>query len=431
MFANSEELLKYLKDESVEMVDVRFCDLPGVMQHFSVPVSSFDQSVFDDGLGFDGSSIRGFQAINESDMLLVPGPDDRLHGPFTPPTDAVVNFFIEDPLTRQPYAEDPRYTAIKAEQYLKTTGIGDTVFFGPEAEFFVFDKVLFENGRTPATTRSTPRRRSGTAGRRDATPASRSSPRAATSRPAPTDNFSDLRSEMVIEMVEPGIDVEMPTTRSASAGQCEIDMKFDTLVKMADQVMSYKYIVKQTAPGDGYIATFMPKPIFGDNGSGMHVHQSIWKNGEPTFFDETGLRGLVRHRPLVHRRPAQARPVAAGVLRADDELLPPAGAGLRGSDQPDVLGPQPLGLRPHPDGRQVAEVQARRVPRPGPHGEPLPGVLRADDGRHRRHPEPHRAAEAPRQGPLRAAAIETPGIEQTPGSLRARSTTSRTTTSSS
>lgn len=293
MFANSDELLKYVKDEGVEMVDVRFCDLPGVMQHFTVPVSSFDQSVFDDGLNFDGSSIRGFQAINESDMALFPDPTTAYLDPFRASKTLVVNFFIHDPITGEAYSRDPRNIARKALAYLNTTGIADTAFFAPEAEFYVFDSVRYNTDAHEGFYHIDSEEGWWNSGLAD------SSNRGYKTRfkggyfpVAPYDQQGDLRDVMVKNLENAGLLVERAHHEVGTAGQAEINYKFDTLLKAADDVMKFKYIIKNTAWHAGKSATFMPKPIFGDNGSGMHVHQSLWKDGDPLFYDEKGYGGL-------------------------------------------------------------------------------------------------------------------------------------------
>ncbi|RYG37680.1 type I glutamate--ammonia ligase [bacterium] len=286
-----KEALNFVAENDALMVDIRFTDLMGTWQHFSIPASHFNEDKFEDGLAFDGSSIRGFQTINESDMLLMPDADSLFMDPFMDVPTAVVICNIEDPITRQPYGKDPRFTAIKAEQYLKSTGIGDTVFFGPEAEFFVFDSLLFENGPSGAGYKIDSDEAFWNSGKEGNTGFTIKQKGGYFPCP-PVDKLQDLRSSMALKMIDVGIDVEMHHHEVASAGQCEIDMKFDTMLTMADRMMKYKYIVKQTAYQHGYIATFMPKPLFGDNGSGMHCHQSIWKNGEPTFYDENGYAAL-------------------------------------------------------------------------------------------------------------------------------------------
>ncbi|RYG29352.1 type I glutamate--ammonia ligase, partial [bacterium] len=287
----STEAVQFVQENDAQFVSIRFTDLMGTWQHFTISAHHFDEDKFENGLAFDGSSIRGFQTINESDMLLLPDADTMFMDPYAQHPTAVVLCNIEDPLTRQPYAKDPRYTALKAEEYLKSTGIGDTIYFGPEAEFFVFDSLLHSNQPHDTFVKlgsSEAHWESGLEGN----PGFTIRPKGGYYPCAPVDKLQDLRSQMCATMTDIGIDVEMHHHEVASAGQCEIDMKFDTLVVMADKVMKYKYVVKQTAFEAGYVATFMPKPLFGDNGSGMHCHQSIWKNGEPTFYDEAGYASL-------------------------------------------------------------------------------------------------------------------------------------------
>lgn len=291
MTLGAKRAMDFVRDNDAQMVDIRFTDLMGTWQHFTQPATHFGENAFEEGLAFDGSSIRGFQTINESDMLLVPDPDTVFIDPYAEVQTAVVICNIEDPITRQPYPKDPRYTAKKAEQYLKSTGIGDTAFFGPEAEFFVFDKLRY--GVDP--------HRSGfqidsleahwTSHEED-TAGFTIKPKGGYYPCGPVDKLQDLRTQMALRLQDVGIEVEMHHHEVASAGQCEIDMKFDTLLTMADKVMKYKYVVRQTAYEHGMIATFMPKPLFGDNGSGMHCHMSIWKNGETQMYDETGYAGL-------------------------------------------------------------------------------------------------------------------------------------------
>ena len=294
MFANSDELLKYIKDEGVEMVDVRFCDLPGVMQHFTVPVSSFDQSVFDDGLNFDGSSIRGFQAIHESDMSLFPDPTTAYLDPFRSAKTLVVNFFIHDPITGEAYSRDPRNIARKAQAYLKSTGVGDTAYFAPEAEFYVFDDVRFETKQNTGFYSIDSVAGAWNTGRVEerGNLGYKVKYKGGYFPVAPTDHFGEIRDEIVIEMEKAGLHVERAHHEVGTAGQAEINWRFDELLKSADDVMKFKYLVKNVAWRNNKTATFMPKPIFGDNGSGMHVHSSIWNEGEPLFYDEAGYGGL-------------------------------------------------------------------------------------------------------------------------------------------
>jgi glutamine synthetase len=292
MFANADELLKYIKDEGVEMVDVRFCDLPGIMQHFTVPVSSFGPGVFEDGLSFDGSSIRGFQAIHESDMSLFPDPTTAYLDPFRTRKTLVVNFFIHDPLTGEPYSRDPRNIARKAQAYLKSTGIGDTAFFAPEAEFYVFDSVRFETKANAGYYHIDSEAGAWNTGSEVDNRGYKVKYKGGYFPVPPVDHFSELRDEITVELEKAGLVVERAHHEVGTAGQAEINWRFDELLPSADAVMKFKYLVKNVAWRNGKTATFMPKPIFGDNGSGMHCHQSIWNDGEPLFYDESGYAGL-------------------------------------------------------------------------------------------------------------------------------------------
>ena len=433
MFANSDELLKYVKDEGVEMVDVRFCDLPGIMQHFTVPVSSFTQSVFDDGLGFDGSSIRGFQAIHESDMQLFPDPTTAYIDPFRVAKTLVVNFFIHDPITGEAYSRDPRNIARKAMAYMASTGIGDQAFFAPEAEFYVFDSVRFETGVNKGFYHIESEAGAWNTGQDTETNRGYKVRYKGGYFPvAPYDHFGELRDEMVLEMERAGLHVERAHHEVGTAGQAEINYKFDELLKAADDVMKFKYIVKNVAWRNGKTATFMPKPIFGDNGSGMHVPPVHLEQRRAAVLRRDRVRRPLGHRALLHRRHPQARPVAAGVHQPDGELLPPPGARLRGPDQPGLQPAQPLGVRAHPDHRLEPEGQAHRVPLPRPVGQPVPRLLGAAAGRHRRHQEQDRA-ERPRSTRTSTSSRRTrwPRSTRCPPRSAPCSTTSRPTTTSS
>jgi glutamine synthetase len=311
MFSNSEELLKFIADEGVEMVDVRFCDLPGIMQHFTVPVSSFDQSVFDDGLGFDGSSIRGFQAINESDMALFPDPTTAYVDPFRKSKTLNLNFFIHDPITGEPYSRDPRNIAKKALAYLNTTGVADTAYFAPEAEFYIFDQVRYSTGPNEGFYHIDSVEGWWNSGAEGDNLGYKTRFKGGYFPVAPYDHYGDLRDDMCINLEAVGLQVERGHHEVGTAGQAEINYKFDTLLKAADDVMKFKYIIKNTAWEQNKSVTFMPKPIFGDNGSGMHVHQSLWKGGDPLFYDETGYGGLSD----------MARWYVGGILRHAPALL--------------------------------------------------------------------------------------------------------------
>jgi glutamine synthetase len=294
VFANPEELLRYLKNEGVRFVDVRFCDLLGVMQHFTIPVETFDESIFSDGVAFDGSSIRGFQQIHESDMLLLPDAATAFVDPFRVEKTLALNFFIHDPFTREAYSRDPRNVAKKAETYLASSGIADTAYFGPEAEFYVFDSLRHESGANQAFYYidsvegwwNTGRVEEG--GNRGY----KTAYKAGYFPVPPVDHYADLRDSMVQNLLKVGITVERAHHEVGTAGQAEINFKFSTLLHCADDLQLYKYIIKNTAWHAGKTATFMPKPLFGDNGSGMHCHQSLWLGGEPLFYDETGYGGL-------------------------------------------------------------------------------------------------------------------------------------------
>ncbi len=305
------EIVKQVKDTKVEIVDLRFCDLPGLMQHFSIPAHCLTVESFEEGFGFDGSSIRGFQAINESDMLLIPDPNTAVVDPFRQHSTLNLNCFIVDPITGESYSRDPRYIAKKAEDYLKTTKIADTAYFGPEAEFFIFDNVRFSQDSHSAFYEVDSIEGIWNSDD-DSMPNLGYKPRYKEGYfpVPPTDHFQDLRSEMILIMERLGIEIEVQHHEVATAGQAEIDMRFDTLLTMADKLMLYKYVVKNVARANGYTATFMPKPLFEDNGSGMHVHQSLWKAGKPLFhqkgtyaeLSDTArwyIGGLLKHAPSV------------------------------------------------------------------------------------------------------------------------------------
>jgi glutamine synthetase len=294
MFSSAEELLAYVKDEGVAFIDVRFCDLPGIMQHFTVPVSSFGPDVFEEGLQFDGSSIRGFQQIHESDMSLLPDPTTAYIDPFRRDKTLIINFFVHDPLTGEAYSRDPRNIARKAQEYLKSTGIADTAFFAPEAEFYVFDDVRFDTRQNESYYHI-----DSVAGAWNTGRVEEGGNRGYKVRykggyfPAPpVDHFADLRNDITKHLENSGLTVERAHHEVGTAGQAEINYRFSDLLNAADDLMKFKYIVKNTAWDAGKTATFMPKPIFGDNGSGMHCHQSLWSNGDPLFYDESGYGGL-------------------------------------------------------------------------------------------------------------------------------------------
>ncbi|MCX7415415.1 MAG: type I glutamate--ammonia ligase, partial [Planctomycetia bacterium] len=286
------EVLAMCREKEVKAIDLRFVDFLGVWQHFTIPVGKLEEDVFEDGLGFDGSSIRGWQAINESDMLLVPVPDTAVVDPFTtiPTLSMICN--VQDPMTREDYSRDPRNVARKAATYLKSTGIADTCFIGPEAEFFVFDDVRFDQNAHEGYFHIDSSEAEWNRGRKEGPNLGHKLRHKEGYFPCPpADQLMDLRNEMMQTMIQCGIDVEAQHHEVATAGQCEIDVRFQELVKMADQMCLYKYIVKNVARRHGKTVTFMPKPIYGDNGSGMHTHVSLWKNSHPLFAG-TGYAGL-------------------------------------------------------------------------------------------------------------------------------------------
>ena len=299
-----------IREKDIKAVDFRFMDFPGVWQHFTIPSGKLDESVFEDGLGFDGSSIRGWQAINESDMLLMPVPDTTFVDPFVelPTIGMICN--VQDPITREDYTRDPRNVARKAVNYLKSTGIADTVYIGPEAEFFIFDDVRFDS--TPSE------------GFYSVDSVEAEWNRGTDEQPnlghklrhkegyfpcPPADQMMDLRNEMMQLMIDCGLDVECQHHEVATAGQSEIDLKYNDLVSMADDLCLFKYIIKNVAHRHGRTATFMPKPLYGDNGSGMHTHISFWKGGQPLFAgsgyaglsDEAlfAIGGILKHAPAL------------------------------------------------------------------------------------------------------------------------------------
>ncbi|HWI04135.1 MAG TPA: type I glutamate--ammonia ligase, partial [Acidimicrobiales bacterium] len=287
------EVVRLCEEEGVEIVDFRFCDLPGLMQHFSAPVHQLTEEGFEDGYGFDGSSIRGFQEIQESDMILVPDPNTAVLDPFRQHKTLNINCFVRDPLTGEPYSRDPRYVAKKAEDYLTSTGLADTAYFGPEAEFYIFNDVRFHQDQH-SSSYSVDSVEGIWNSNKDENPNLGFKPRTKEGYfpVPPMDHFQDLRSEMILVMERMGIEIELQHHEVGTAGQAEIDMRFDTLLRMADKVMLYKYITKSVAWARNLSVTFMPKPVFQDNGSGMHCHQSLWKGGEPLFFSETGYAGI-------------------------------------------------------------------------------------------------------------------------------------------
>ncbi|MGO1549026.1 MAG: type I glutamate--ammonia ligase [Nesterenkonia sp.] len=293
MFSSPEEILKFIEDEGVQFVDVRFTDLPGLQHHFNVPAHTVDLDFFDSGQLFDASSIRGFAGIQDSDMQLIPDPTTAYVDEYRQAKTLVMTFSIVSPLTGEPYGRDPRGVAQKAEEYLASTGIADTASFGPEAEFFLFDSVSFS---------STPQESFYSIGSREASWSSedahdepgghRMANKGGYYPVSPQDQTAEVRDEIVLALERAGLSVERAHHEVGAPGQQEVNYRFNTLTHSADDIQKFKYVVKNTAANFGMTATFMPKPVFEDNGSGMHVHQSLWAEGEPLFYDEKGYANL-------------------------------------------------------------------------------------------------------------------------------------------
>lgn len=317
MFKTARDVLGFMKKEGVQAVDLRFMDFPGIWQHFTIPTHELDEAVFEDGLGFDGSSIRGWQAINESDMLVKPVPETAFIDPFFVHKTLVMVCNICDPITGEDYTRDPRNIARKAEAYLARTGIGDTAYFGPEAEFFIFDDVRFDQNQHSGYYYLDSEEGSWNSGRRENVDASGLSHNTGYKirykegyfPVPPADSQQDLRSEMMLTLEQIGVPIERQHHEVATAGQAEIDIRYAPLVTMGDMMLKYKYVIKNVAKKYGKTVTFMPKPLFGDNGSGMHTHMSIWKEGQPLFAGDgyAGLSdmalyavgGLLKHAPAL------------------------------------------------------------------------------------------------------------------------------------
>jgi glutamine synthetase len=305
----SKDVLELAKKHKAVMVDLKFVDFPGTWQHFTIPIEELTDNVFTEGSGFDGSSIRGWQAINNSDMMVVPDPTTAVMDPFTsaPTISMICN--VVDPITRENYSRDPRHVSQKAEKYLKSTKIGDVSYWGPEAEFFIFDNARYDQTSNSAYYYIDSDEGIWNSGKDGTNLGNKPRHKEGYFPVAPMDTQQDIRTEMIIEMAKAGIPVEKHHHEVATAGQAEIDLRYDTLTKMADNMMMYKYVIKNVARRYGKTVTFMPKPIFGDNGSGMHTHQSIWKGGTPLFAGKeyAGISqlclwyigGILKHAPAL------------------------------------------------------------------------------------------------------------------------------------
>ena len=306
-----KDLMSEIKDMDIKMADIRFTDIPGTTQHFTIPIKFLDEDTFSDGLGFDGSSVRGFQEIQDSDMIVIPDASTAYIDPFFSEKTIAIHCNIKDPVTLVDYSRDPRNIAKKAEAYLKSSGIGDTAFFGPEAEFFVFNNVQFDSGSNFAFHEVDSVEGTWNSGT-DENPNLGHKPRHKEGYfpLPPVDSMHDVRTEMVMTMQDIGLTVEAHHHEVATGGQQEIDLEFAPLVSMADDLMKYKYVVKNVAKLHGLSATFMPKPLFGDNGSGMHVHQSVWKDGDTLMYKKGNyadlsdlalnyIGGILKHAPAL------------------------------------------------------------------------------------------------------------------------------------
>ncbi len=306
-----QEVMARIKNKEIQAVDLRFVDLPGLWQHFTMSTKEFSEDAFEEGVGFDGSSIRGFQEIQESDMLLFPDATTAFDDPFTAAPTLVLICNVKDPVTGESYSRDPRYIAQKAAAYLKSTGIGDTAYFGPEPEFFILDSVRFSQGYDHGFYYVDSKEGFWNSGKEE-NPNLGYKPRYKEGYfpVPPMDSQQDIRTEMMLTLESIGVDIEVHHHEVGTAGQAEIDMRFDSLVSMGDKLLKYKYVIKNVARRHGKTATFMPKPIFQDNGSGMHVHQSIWKGDKNTFFEagtyadlsKTALYyigGILKHAPAL------------------------------------------------------------------------------------------------------------------------------------
>jgi len=294
---NVREVLEYAKKNKVQAVDLKFVDLIGTWQHFTIPASELTEDLFKDGSGLDGSSIRGWKAINNSDMLVVPDPATACIDPFCAvPTLSLVGNVV-DPVSRETYERDPRYVAQKAEKYLQSTKIGDTSYWGPEAEFFIFDNARYDQNSHSGYYHLDSEEGVWNMGQEGVNLGGKIRHKEGYFPVPPTDTQQDIRTEMILEMEKAGIAIEKHHHEVATAGQAEIDIRFDSLLRTADKMMMYKYVVKNVARRHGKTVTFMPKPLFGDNGSGMHTHQSIWKDGKPLFAGKeyAGVSQLCLH----------------------------------------------------------------------------------------------------------------------------------------
>ena len=304
-----QAIMDFIKKNEVKILDLRFTDIPGLWHHVSYPIGQVNEGSFEEGFGMDGSSIRGWAAIHESDMLLIPDQDWYILDPFTEVPTMIMVCEVLDPVTKQRYDRDPRYIAKKAELYLGSTGIADTAFFGAEAEFFIFDSIRFDQSMQHGYYFIDAEEGRWNSGRQENNLGYRPRSKEGYFPVPPTDHYQDLRTEMSMTMEACGLEVECHHHEVATAGQTEIDLKFTSMLRSADNMMIYKYICRNVANQHNKTVTFMPKPLFQDNGNGMHTHQSLWKGGKPLFAGEgyAGLSqlalwyigGLIKHGPAL------------------------------------------------------------------------------------------------------------------------------------
>jgi hypothetical protein len=402
----AKDVLKMMKDNDVKYADFRFTDPRGKWQHVTFDAGIIEEETFAEGQMFDGSSIAGWKAIHESDMCLMPDPASAAIDPFFAETTLSLVCDVLEPTTGEPYNRDPRGMAKKAEGMVKSMGVGDTVFFGPEAEFFIFDDVKysalpyntgFKLDSIEFPTNTDTEYEGGNLGHHIGT-------KKGYFPVPPQDTAQDMRSEMLGAMAKMGVKVEKHHHEVGSA-QHELGMRFSPLTKMADQLMIYKYCITQVANIYGKTATFMPKPIYGDNGSGMHCHQSIWKDGKPIF---AGNKYADLSETCLHRRRHQARQGDQCLHQSDDQFLQTAGTGIRGAGAARLFGAQSFRLLPHSVDHQ-SEGQARRGPLPGSAVQSVSRICGDAHGRSRRRQEQARSGRADGQGPLRFAAGGTQG----------------------
>ena len=403
MATTAHDVLKKIKDEEIEWVDLRFTDPKGKWQHLTMVASIMGEDEWTDGLMFDGSSIEGWKAINESDMTLMPDLDAVYTDPFSATPMLIVFCDIVEPGTGEGYSRDPRTTAKRAEAYLASTGIGDTVYVGPEAEFFMFDDVRFNTSYNESYFKLDDVELPTNTGREyeGGNLAHRPRAKGGYFPVAPVDSAVDIRGEMVSTMIEMGLPCDKHHHEVAAA-QHELGLTFGTLTQTADRMQIYKYVVHQVAHAYGKTATFMPKPIKEDNGSGMHTHFSIWNDGKPSFAGNgyAGLSdmclyfigGVIKHAKALN---AFTNPSTNSYKRL--------GAGVRGTGAARLFVAQPLGVVPHPLWHR-RQVEAGRGPLPRCARQSLSCLCRTDDGRARRHPEPHPSRRADGQEPVRPAA---------------------------